>query len=71
MAFTFNSTLKDPDANSYVALASYTVGSVNIIGADDYFGGHPKNDKWTCLSTEQKQQVLERPARTRETATDR
>jgi hypothetical protein len=30
------------------------------IGADDYFAGHPKFDKWEQLTTQQKQQFLVR-----------
>lgn len=58
MAFTFVPTLKDPDANSYVDLATITVDGINIVGAEDYFEGHPKSSKWESLTDLEKQQLL-------------
>lgn len=58
MAFTFDHTLGGSSSNSYVPLDSYTSGSYTILGANDYFDGHPKQEKWTDLTDTQKQQFL-------------
>jgi hypothetical protein len=62
MAFTFDFTLKGVNSNSYVPLESYIQTSTGrrIVGADDYFAGHPKSDKWDQLTELQKQQFLVR-----------
>jgi len=48
MAFTFNSTIGDAAANSYVDVQS----------ADDYFGGKIDGDQWSNLGQTEKQQLL-------------
>jgi hypothetical protein len=58
MAFTFDHTLKGENSNSYVPLDSYDVDGHTAIGANDYFEGHPKFEKWDALSTTEKQQLL-------------
>lgn len=58
MAFTFDHTIGGSSSNSYVPLDTYTSGSYTILGANDYFDGHPKQEKWTQLTDEQKQQFL-------------
>ena len=58
MAFTFDSTIGGASSNSYVPLDTYTSGDDTILGANDYFDGHPKQEKWTQLTDEQKQQFL-------------
>ena len=60
MAFTFDYTLKGEDANSYVPLDSYTVDGHTVLGANEYFGGHPKKAIWDKLTELQKQQLLVR-----------
>lgn len=60
MAFTFDATLKGADANSYVPLDSYSDSGHTVLGANDYFGGHPKQSLWDKLTDLQKQQLLVR-----------
>lgn len=62
MAFTFDHTLSGVDSNSYVPLDTYVepTTSHTVIGANDYFDGHPKQEKWTSLTDTEKQQYLAR-----------
>lgn len=50
MAFTFDSTIKGASANSYVSVED----------ANDYFGGHPRNNDWSALVPLARQQFLVR-----------
>ena len=58
MAFTFTYTLKGASSNSYVPLDSYTSGDHTVLGANDYFEGHPKFSLWDGLSITEKEQLL-------------
>lgn len=57
MTFTFNSTVSDPAANSYISVED----------ADDYFAGKWKASSYDDLDTEQKQQLLVTATRRLET----
>lgn len=64
MAFTFDHTLQGTDTNSFVPLDSYVLvynsQNYNILGANDYFGGHFESAKWDSLTVLEKQQFLVR-----------